>query len=58
MSRLLGNAELDIVHFVFAIGAFSIVYLALFYRLAMNDYERELVLSPIRKMLKKRSAHD
>ena len=55
---LLGNAELDIVHFVFAIGAFSIVYLALFYRLAMNDYERELVLSPIRKMLKKRSAHD
>lgn len=55
---LLGNVELDIVHFVFAIGAFSIVYLALFYRLAMNDYERGLVLSPIRKMLKKRSAHD
>lgn len=34
-------------------GLFSVVYMAVFYKFSMNDYERHLVLTPINKLRQK-----
>lgn len=34
-------------------GLFSVVYMAVFYKFSMNDYERHLVLAPINKLRQK-----
>lgn len=39
--------------FIMAIACFSLVYLPLFWRFSMNNYERELVAAPFRKIIHK-----
>ena len=39
--------------FIMAIACFSAVYLPLFWRFSMNNYERELVAAPFRKIIHK-----
>ena len=37
----------------FGIAAYMVVYLPLFFELSMNKFERDLILGPIRKVLKR-----
>lgn len=43
----------SILTFIMAIACFSAVYLPLFWRFSMNNYERELVAAPFRKIIHK-----
>ena len=43
----------SILTFIMAIACFSAVYLPLFWHFSMNNYERELVAAPLRKIIRK-----
>lgn len=45
----------SIEQLVLWVGAFSLVYIAIFYKFSMNDYEQHLVLAPINKLRQKLS---
>ena len=51
-AMLLIDGTLGLIQFIVAIGAFSVVYLALFYRFSMNEYERGLIMRPLRRLIK------
>lgn len=52
--HVLQNVALDsVVKLVVGIAVYLVVYLPLFFTLSMNAYERDLILKPIKKVLKR-----